>query len=179
MPTPVAHSLGGAAVLLLSSAGRPLDRKLLVATLVAASLPDIDFGLGFLAGRNLHHYFTHSLGSTLLFSIGAYLASHAFGRERPELDAMVLGACYLSHIVLDLFSTDTAPPYGMQLFWPLSQEFYISPVLLFDDIWRGTLAKLFGLHNWIAVAREVLIVGPPALVTLLWWRRSLRAVDGR
>jgi membrane-bound metal-dependent hydrolase YbcI (DUF457 family) len=148
----------------------------MMASIAAASLPDIDFGLGFLAGRNLHHYFTHSVGATLVFTGAAYLASRAFRRDRPERDAMVLGGCYLSHLVLDLFSTDTAPPYGMQLFWPLTSEFYISPVLLFDDIWRGTLAKLLGLHNWLAVAREILIVGPPAFLTYLWWRRRRLAI---
>jgi hypothetical protein len=43
--------------------------------------------------------------------------------------------------------------------------------LVFDDIWRGTLAKLFGLHNWLSVAREILIVGPTTALGLWWWRR--------
>ncbi len=170
MPTPVAHSLAGAAVVLASSAGRPFDRKLFVASLVAASFPDIDFGISFLVGKNVHHYFTHSLGFTALFAGAAYLLGRASGRARPGLDAMVLGGCYLSHVLIDMLSKDTAPPYGLQLLWPLSNEFFISPVLIFDDIWRGTLAKLFGLHNWIAIAREVLMVGPPTALTFVWWR---------
>jgi hypothetical protein len=75
----------------------------------------------------------------------------------------------VTHLGLDLFSKDTSAPYGMELWWPFSEAFAIAPVTLFDDIWRGTLAKLLGLHNWLAVAREVLIVGP--LVAISWWRR--------
>ncbi len=171
MPTPVAHSLAGAATALLSSGKRPLDLKLLAASAVAASFADIDFGIGFLLGQNVHHYFTHSVGFTLVFAGTVYLLARAYARKRPAFDALVLGAAYLSHLLLDMLSKDTAPPYGIQLFWPLSREFYISPILVFDDIWRGTLGKLLGLHNWLAVAREVLIVGPPAALAFLWWKR--------
>lgn len=171
MPTPVAHSLAGTTIALLSSRKRPLDKKFLAASVIAASFADIDFGIGFLAGRNLHHYFTHSVGFTLLFAGTVYLLARAYARDRPAFDALVLGVAYLSHILLDMLSKDTAPPFGLQLFWPVSHEFYISPILVFDDIWRGTLAKLFGLHNWLSVAREILIVGPPTALGLWWWRR--------
>ncbi len=144
-----------------------MDQKLILASVASACLADIDFGIGFLLGRNVHHYFTHSLGFTLLFAGAAYSLS----RERA-FNTLVLGASYLSHVLLDLLSKDTAAPYGVELLWPLSSEFYISPILVFDDIWRGTLAKLFSLHNWLAVAREVLVVGPLAAIVALWWRRG-------
>ncbi len=174
MPTPVAHSLAGAAIALISSPKRPLDRKLLAGSVVAACFADIDFGIGFLLGRNVHHYFTHSVGFTLLFGGTAYLLARAYARERPAFDALVLGVSYLSHVLLDTLSKDTAPPYGVQFLWPLSDRFFISPVLVFDDIWRGTLEKLLGLHNWLAVGREVLVLGPPTAVVLLWWKRRQR-----
>jgi membrane-bound metal-dependent hydrolase YbcI (DUF457 family) len=175
MPTPVAHSLAGATIALLANGRGPLDRKFLAASVVASCLPDIDFAIGFLVGRNVHHYFTHSLGFAVLFAGAAYLLS----RYRRGFHTLVLGASYLSHILLDLLSEDTAAPYGVQLLWPLSQEFYISPVLVFDDIWRGTLAKLLGLHNWLAVVREILIVGPMAALVLTWRRRRESLNAGR
>ena len=171
MPTPVAHSLAGTTIALLSSGKRPLDLGLLAGTVIAASIADIDFGISFLIGRNVHHYFTHSIGFTLLFAGTVYLLARAFARERPGFDALILGVSYLSHILIDMLSKDTAPPFGLQLFWPLSDEFYISPVLVFDDIWRGTVAKLFGLHNWLAVAREIFIVGPSSALGCWWWMR--------
>ncbi len=171
MPTPVAHSLAAASIVLLSSRGRRIDQNLLLGSVVAASFPDIDFGISFFLGENVHHHFTHSLGFTLLFSAAAYLVARSASRERPGLDALVLGGCYLSHVLIDMLSKDTAPPYGLQLLWPLSDEFYIAPVLVFDDIWRGTLAKLFSVHNWLAVAREILILGVPTALAFAWWRR--------
>jgi membrane-bound metal-dependent hydrolase YbcI (DUF457 family) len=179
MPTPVAHALAGTAVYLSVSSSRYTlrgrcgeDLWLFVTAVVAACFADLDFGLNFLTGKNYHHYFTHSLAFSTLFTVAAYFFAKLAKRESPARDAWILGAAYLTHILLDLFSKDTSPPHGMELFWPFSQMFVIAPVTLFDDIWRGTLAKLLGLHNWLAVTREALIVGP--LVLIAWWRRAKR-----
>jgi membrane-bound metal-dependent hydrolase YbcI (DUF457 family) len=171
MPTPVAHTLAGATIALLANRTVPLDRNLFVATVAAASLPDIDFGISYLLGRNVHHHFTHGVGCAALFAAAALVVSRALARSRPGRDALILAVAYLSHLGLDLFSRDTAPPYGLQLLWPFTDAFYISPILLFDDVWRGTLAKLFGMHNWLAVSREILIVGPLTALVWVWWRR--------
>ena len=171
MPTPVAHSLAGVGIFVATGKRSLLeDTWLFVFSVIAASLPDIDFGISFLAGKNYHHYFTHSIGFNIFFFIAAYAAARLWRRRRPLKDAGILGAAYLSHLLLDMLSKDTSAHYGIELFWPLSRDFYIAPVLVFDQIWRGTLAKLFGLHNWLAVAREVAVVGP--LVAALWWWRS-------
>ena len=90
MPTPVAHALAGTTIALLSSGKRPLDRKLLAASVLAASFADIDFGIGVLLGHNVHHYFTHSVGFTLLFAGTVYLLARAYARDRPAFDALVL-----------------------------------------------------------------------------------------
>jgi len=167
MPTPVAHALAGTGIYLSSSRRR--DRWLWLTAVIAACFADIDFGISFLAHQNYHHYFTHSLGFTTFFGLGAYFFSRLAGRPRPGRDALILGAAYLSHVLLDMLSKDTAAPYGVELFWPFSDTFTISPVLVFDDIWRGTFEKLLGLHNWLAVLREIFIVGP--VVLWLGWRR--------
>jgi membrane-bound metal-dependent hydrolase YbcI (DUF457 family) len=121
-------------------------------------------------GRSYHHYFTHSLGFAPIFAVVVYLLARALKRSRPLRETGVLTAVYLSHILLDFLGKDTSPPFGVQLFWPFSDAFYISPITIFDEVWRGTLGKLFGWHNWWTVAREVLILVPVAV--LLWWRRS-------
>lgn len=176
MPTPVGHTLAGIGVYVLCTNGRPIDRTLLVGSIGAACLADADFGLGFLAGRNLHHYFTHSFAFTALFTAAVFVLLRAARRDRPGFDTLVLGLSYLSHVLLDLLSKDTAAPYGLELLWPFSDRFVISPVLLFDDIWRGTWEKLFGIHNWLAVAREIAILGPPVALLVLWrWRMRARA----
>lgn len=170
MPTPVAHTLAGIGLYLGTTSPRREDPVLLGGMVVAACFADLDFGLTFLTGQNYHHYFTHSLGFTIVFWAASLFFLRRTRRPRPSRDAALLGTAYLSHLLLDLVSKDTAAPYGLELFWPFSDTFVISPVLLFDDIWRGTLAILFGLHNWLAVAREVAIVGPFVLA-IFWWRR--------
>jgi inner membrane protein len=163
MPTPVGHVLGGVAVY-LAAKDRPLHEDLgLAATCLGVSLlPDLDFAIKPFAGRSYHHYFTHSLGFAVIFAVAVYLLARLLKRSRPLFETSVLTGVYLSHIVLDLLAKDTSPPFGVELFWPFSGAFYISNVIIFDDVWRGSLGKLFGLHNWMTVAREVLILAPVA-----------------
>ena len=174
MPTPVGHMLGAAAVY-FSTSGRPLREEYgLAAACVGASLfPDLDFALKPLVGQSYHNHFTHSLGFAFLFGVAAYFVARALKRSRPFRDTGILTAVYLSHILLDFLGKDTSPPFGVQFFWPLSDAFVNSPIAVFGDVWRGTIAKLFGLHNWMTVAREVLILTPVVLV--LWWRGRRRA----
>lgn len=168
MPTPVGHVMGGVSVY-LAAWGRPSqdDLRFVAACVGVSLLPDLDFAIGPLTGRNYHHYFTHSLGFAALLALAAYLTSRIFRRTKPLQDAAVLTAVYLSHILLDMLGKDTSPPFGVQFFWPFSETFYISPHAIFDEVWRGTLGKLFGPHNWRTMAREVLILLP--IGTLLWW----------
>jgi membrane-bound metal-dependent hydrolase YbcI (DUF457 family) len=173
MPTPVAHSLAGAAVALVSTKEKSPDVRLLAGSIAAACAADLDFGISFVLGRNVHHYFTHSLGFTLLFAGAVYALARWTGSPRPRKLSLVLGLSYLTHLLLDMLSKDTSAPYGVELFWPLSDRFVISPVLLFDDIWRGTLAKLLGPHNWLAVAREFALVGP-LVALVVWWKGKSR-----
>ncbi|MCI0410427.1 MAG: metal-dependent hydrolase [Acidobacteria bacterium] len=168
MPTPVGHALAGLAI--YASGRRPRLREdwpFAAAVVGSALLPDVDFVLGFFVGRNLHHHFTHSLGATAFYFL-ACLGPCGLGRSGW------LTFAYASHLLLDLFSKDTAPPFGIQLLWPVSAGFYISPVLVFDDVWRGSLAMLFGWHNWLAVGREVLLLGPLAALAWRWRARYVR-----
>jgi membrane-bound metal-dependent hydrolase YbcI (DUF457 family) len=171
VPTPIAHALVGAGIYLAAYDRHARDNYVLaVGAVVSACFADTDFAMSVVAGRNIHHYFTHSLGFTALWALVFFAVAKWVRRDRPGWDAAVLGVAYLSHVLLDMLSKDTGAPYGVELFWPFSDSFHISPVLIFDEIWRGSLARLFGLHNWLAVAREVAIVGP--FVALVWWLRG-------
>ena len=165
MPTPIAHSLAGISVYFGIYRGQ--DKRLLVAIVAAACAADLDFGLNFLTGDNYHHYFTHSFSFVALFTATAYFVSLLTKRLSPKRDALLLGIAYFTHIALDYFSKDTSAPFGMELFWPFSKEFFIAPFVIFDDIWRGTLAQLLSLHNWLAVGQEILYIGPICILASL------------
>jgi membrane-bound metal-dependent hydrolase YbcI (DUF457 family) len=174
MPTPVGHALSGVAVYVATRRRESLlkDLPLAVACVGAALAPDLDFAVSPFAGRTYHHYFTHSLGFAALFWAAAFLVARFAGRAAPGRDAALLATAFLFHVLLDLLAMDPSPPFGIRLLWPLSSAFYASPVALFADIRRGSLAILFGLHNWWAAAREVLILGP--VLALVWWWRGGR-----
>ena len=175
MPTPVGHALGGLAAYLAAPPTKKAqqDWTLLGATLLAALLPDLDLAIGSFAGRSYHHYFTHSLGFSVLFAGIAFWAMGRMGRAPAGRDALVMASGYVSHILLDLLGKDTTPPFGVQLLWPFSDAFFISPVPVFSDVWRGSPAVTFGLHNWLAMGREMLVLLP--VVGLLAWFRRRRA----
>jgi membrane-bound metal-dependent hydrolase YbcI (DUF457 family) len=173
MPTPVGHALGGLGVYLATRQAPLREDVTLAAACVAVSLlPDLDFAIGPFVGRSYHHYFSHSLGFTAIFGALVYALTRLLGRSKPMRDTVVLTAVYLSHILLDLVGKDTFPPIGVQLFWPVSDAFYTSNVFIFDEVWRGTFGRLFGLHNWMAVGREVLVLLP--ISALLLWRSRRR-----
>jgi membrane-bound metal-dependent hydrolase YbcI (DUF457 family) len=146
------------------------DWSLFGAVVVSALLPDADFVIGPFAGQNYHHYFTHSLGFAALFFGAVYLFMRAVGRTAPLGDASVMTAAYLTHILMDLLANDTDAPFGVQLLWPFSDAFFISPVKAFPAIWRGSFALLFGPHNWTAVGVELLVL-LPIVGFFLWLRR--------
>ncbi|HSF17268.1 MAG TPA: metal-dependent hydrolase [Vicinamibacteria bacterium] len=169
MPTPAAHALTGASIYFV---GLRNDRKVFVAAVVAACLPDIDFGISFLTGVNYHHYFTHSLGAAVVFAAAVFLTTQDVRKT------LVIGGAYLSHVLLDMLAVDKVEPYGVELFWPLSDRFFISPILVFDDVRRGNLRLLLSAHNWLAAAREIAIVGPIVL-GLGWLTRNNRRNPSR
>jgi len=172
VPTPIGHSLGGLAVY-LAARWPEKDWFLLGAVVVSALLPDLDFAITPFAGQSYHHYFTHSLGFTALFAGIAYLVMKRVGRKSPGRDAAIVTAAYLSHIILDVLTTDTTSPFGVQLLWPFSNAFFISPVTPFAAVWRGRVTIVFGAHNWMAAGIEVLILLP--VVALFWWLRGGRS----
>lgn len=169
MPTPGGHSLAGLAVYLAAKWPQK-DWLLLGAVAGAAVFPDLDFAIQPFTGRSFHRYFSHSLGFSVLFSVAAYLIMKWVGRTSAGRDTALIGAGYVSHVFLDILSNDTHPPFGVQLFWPFSDGFVISPIQIFPEVWRGSLVILFGAHNWMAAGIEFLVMLP--VVALAWWLRA-------
>jgi len=79
---------------------------------------------------------------------------------------------YLSHVVLDLLVNDPSPPFGVQLLWPFSESYFMSPVTPFArfdyfDSAVGMVKSLFSIHNLGTMLREILLIGP--LLGLAWF----------
>ena len=171
MATPLGHALAGVAVGALMSRRRPLisPGKDLLLFVVLAQAPDLDFLPGILIGRPaaFHGGLTHSLGGSLV--VGLILAW--WGRKRGEaLRWGLIGAsiCF-TQVLVDALTLDKAAPLGVPIWWPiLSDHFLYHP--LFKDVLRGRLTWDLIRHNLIAMAWEMVLLMPLALLSL--WARQ-------
>jgi len=135
LPSPIAHSIIGSTFYFASRDSSKWRTITLLAYIIAASLPDFDFFSvvnGTLQFSNLYHRgFTHSIFfAVFIFVITALFMRISFKKKISPFLLFVL----VSHVILDFFSFDSPESvngHGVQLFWPLSNEYYISLVTFF------------------------------------------------
>jgi membrane-bound metal-dependent hydrolase YbcI (DUF457 family) len=168
MPSPIAHGLVGLSIHALASRDRVelRDPWRIGVTVGAAVVPDVDLLFRLVDGARHHSNETHSFGFAL---VAAIAAAAAFGLARwrqPLRFGIVVGLSWASHVFLDLLNLDTHPPIGLMAFWPLSDGYFKSPILLFLDIGR-TLDWTAVQHNAAAVAWECVVLVPALLAA---WR---------
>ncbi len=175
MPSPLAHAMAGAIVAWaaerLPPRIRPIPRAT-AATLGAGALlavaPDID-----LLYVSLHRTVTHSITAVAFTTIVvAAVTRWVTGRTNWGL-AAVCGAAYGSHLVLDWLGEDLNLPRGIQVLWPLSDQWFLSGWDVFRSTQRARPLSLPSmLYNLRTAIQELLTLGP--LLILLWMtkRRS-------
>jgi membrane-bound metal-dependent hydrolase YbcI (DUF457 family) len=152
MALPIAHATAG---YLVYEAARPSGAGqrlgLLAAALVLANAPDLDFVPGLLAGRPevFHRGVTHTLGATVVIAAAAFvLARLVSGRPGvARRAALVAGAAWGSHLLLDYFTADAVPPSGARFLWPLSNAYWISPVPLLREVLLDRTSSAAFLHS--------------------------------
>lgn len=171
MPTTIGHSLAG---VLVSEAKIFMPSqsifKTLAFSIILANLADADFLPGLLSGNpnKFHHGVTHSVGAS--FIVGFLFAGYFFYCQRRFLAPFMFATVgYSSHVVFDFFTVDTSMPHGIPMFWPISSEYFISPIAAFFDVRRsastGTFFQsLFVAHNGWTVLREIIILVPMVLI---------------
>jgi membrane-bound metal-dependent hydrolase YbcI (DUF457 family) len=150
LPSPIGHALGGLIV------GEVLAPSALLICAVAGVLPDIDLAWG---GHNRE---THSLGAAVI----AGLVVLAWKRS-PRL-ALAVALSWATHVFFDWLGSDDTPPLGVMALWPLNTNFYFADAFVFEAISRRYWLDNFITHNAWAVIKEVLILGPLAVMAFLW-----------
>jgi len=183
MPSPVGHSLTGY-LIYRATAGTAAEEtwRTLLLYLVAANIPDLDFIPGLLVGEpgRYHHGASHSLGFAILFGLALSLTLAAFKLGDRIQNFVIFFSLYFSHVLLDYLSTDTSFPYGVPLFWPLSNEYYIAPFAFLPDIHRPVssgikfITGVLSLHNLWAATVEALMLG---FLILLFTVRTGRVIN--
>jgi len=181
MPTVLTHAVVPVALALVPGVGRGDGRvspRLLLCGMVAAMLPDADaagYWLGVryaaLAG---HRGLSHSLAFALALGLLAALLARRLGtRALPA--ACFVGACTLSHPLLDMLTTGGL---GIALWAPWSSErlfFALRPI----EVAPLAPARMFGDRGLAVLASELRWVWLPAGVlglSCVAWRRLLAAI---
>ena len=171
MPSPLGHALGGLIVHAASADRETLwspRRALLLAGLAAA--PDLDLLFRLVDGNPHHRAETHSLGAAIVAALVVGLVARLTGARRPAALGAAAGCAWLSHVVLDVLGADSYPPYGVMAFWPLTREYFRSPVPVFLDIGRR-LAWATVWQNAVAAAWEMVVLVPVLLAVVRWRER--------
>lgn len=141
MPTPVAHIAAGlSSYVLINKDFKTSKRnsKILVLIFILLSiLPDFDFLPGIFVHdiNRYHHGISHSLIVAFLLSgVTAVCVSTIIpGINRLRIYFICLMVA-ISHPLLDFFSEDYSLPYGIPIFWPIIDDYYISSTSIFIKI---------------------------------------------
>jgi len=190
MPSPIGHALAGVAAAWTVDLV-PGDRGWRTAprfaswyreagngvTLVCAGLavlPDLDL-LMLPFKPETHRTVTHSVGAALIVGLAAAVGAKRGGRPVTRVSLMC-AAAYATHLLLDWLGADRFPPFGLQMFWPFSDGWFISGWDLFRQTARRQLTSPAIIRlNALAIAQEMAIL-VPILVAL--WLVRVKALAG-
>lgn len=185
MASPVAHSLVGIALTAAWWLPKGGGLRGLVhhvarhpgvwfAGILLASLPDIDYLPGILAGdlNAYHHLATHSILWLALVAGGGLLLLAGFtGTVRGRMAGWVI-ACLGSHLLLDMLTADGRPPYGIPLAWPVSDAAFRFPVEVFGAFQKKDWQDVWQWANLMPLGREVVVTAPLVAAVLLAKQRQ-------
>lgn len=170
MCSPVGHSL--AALIVGSALSQNRKPWFWLFCLISANFADLDFAIGWVLGdlNGYHHLGSHSLFAAALYALLVYLVLAVLSSNKPVRLCMAAlgGVLYLIHLLLDLLAVDESPPFGMQLLWPFSQDFYISPISLFPKFLHdaqgsdviGMIIGMMNRHNLNTILIEIMVFLP-------------------
>ncbi len=172
MCSPVGHSLAGYALYLACNKNCKLigNWNKIILYISAANAPDLDFIPGIFLGdaNRFHHGISHTLGFSLLFALCMYMIP----RFRAIKYFAIFFSLYFGHVVIDFLTADSSTPFGVMLFWPFTQRYFISSFSLFSDIHHLFLSDLFDLHNVKAMVWEAVFF--LSIIALLTFVRKIR-----
>jgi inner membrane protein len=130
---------------------------------LAATAPDLDLLVGAHSGP------THGLGAAVI--VGAVVWVWSRRRDGSRTAPAAVAAAYASHTLLDWLGSDTSAPIGIMALWPLSREYFESPLHVFMAISRRYWLPDFWSYNLRALVRELVILVPLVAAVFLFRRR--------
>ena len=142
---------------------------------VFGSLADADFIVAHFTTATYfhHHYFSHSIPFAIAFTALCWVVLKLLGRRPAAKWAVLFGAAYSTHLILDYFTEDGSFPFGIPLLWPLTDQHFVAPATIFYSIHRGTWQAIFSPENLQALLMELVVMVPVTLMAVLIARRRL------
>ena len=143
----------------------------LLACMVAANLPDVDFIPGLLIGEfnAFHHGPSHSLLWAIGVGVGCWLIAEAMGSGKSRFKGWLAFALVTSHLAADYLCEDRSAPFGIMVFWPMSDQFFLFSHPIFHAMSKSTLVEVFTSENVGPALREAWI-GGLLIVSVLCWK---------
>ena len=137
--------------------------------ILIANAPDIDLLFGLFIGslNRYHHLGTHTLGWTLLTAFCIWLYSKFALKNHPVFAFWFVFLLIASHLVIDMFTSDTKKPIGIMLAWPFSERYWHSAMSVFPAPAKKTFLDIFSLLNLKNAGWEFLISLPFVAAALL------------
>lgn len=182
MPSPVGHTLAGICGFYLVYPHIPKPQKIaaLLTAIFVANSPDLDILAGLILYQNpgiLHRQATHSIFVAIF--LGCLIAGivHLLKIKNASWIGLWFAGLYASHVLLDLLVDDDGFPYGLQALWPFSQDYLISPLIIFNgfDYGKPGLTMLQAMMTWnnlIGVLKEFVLLTP---IVWLAWRFAMKS----
>ena len=132
--------------------------------MLIGKLADIDYLPSFFIGKpnEFHHRITDGFVIALIVAVGI----GCYYKDRNSIkNFIIFFLLYCSPVVVDYFANDTSFTYGEQLFWPFSQDYYISSISFIRDVQkannsRDCLPSLFSFYNFSTILSEIIIFTP-------------------
>ena len=191
MPSPVGHAIGGLAVAWAADlvpgvrGWRTAAPTASFARRSGGALTLVCAGLGVLPDADLflttHRTVTHSVVAAFVVTIVAAAVTGWVTRERGAAAAspavrrgplvvriaLMCGAAYATHLLLDWLAVDRTPPAGIQLLWPFSPHWFISGLDIFPQTERRQFLSLPSMRtNLVSLVWESATLLP--VLGLLW-----------
>jgi membrane-bound metal-dependent hydrolase YbcI (DUF457 family) len=182
MPSPVAHGIVGLSLGLAWLAPPSSSLRLLVGALARrwrgllvllaiACAPDVDYFFGLFYGdfNLLHQIYSHTIAWITAVALVAWLFWRRVEPETPTRLFVFLWLVAASHLLLDYLTDDGSYPYGIMVVWPLTADYFTSPVHLFPRMMKHSWREVFQSHN-LAVALQEAIFTLPLLAGVTAWK---------
>lgn len=183
LPSPIAHAATGYAIYRIIASRKtetnvrrigPLP-IMLVIVVTLSFLPDFDFIPGILVGDYdaFHNSYSNSIIVGFLLALLIGLVTSTGKRARFTFWFLVALIAYELHVLMDYLGAGR----GTMLFWPLTEQRYISPVQLFYGLHRSD--GLWSIrHVWTVVTETIFVIFVFILTGFLWRQNAASSSTG-